>query len=91
MAWMPFHYAEGANVLTDSENLDPVCMIPGYKQVGIRIEKVSEEQAGELTQKALNHELIYFDREAKHILWYQNLTGQVGAKDMMGLFGLKQS
>lgn len=90
VAWMPFHYAEGANVLTDSENLDPVCMIPGYKQVGVRIEKVSEEQAGELTRKALNHELTYFDREAKHILWYQNLTGQVGEKDMMGLFGLKE-
>ena len=67
---MPFHYSNGANVLTDSENLDPVCMMPGYKQVGVKIEKVSEEKAKELTQLALNDELGYYESEAKDLIWY---------------------
>lgn len=88
VAWMPFHYSEGANVLTDSENLDPVCRIPGYKQVGVKIERVSPEQSEELTKKAMNHELDYFQEEVQDILWYQNLSGDIGQKDMMGLFQL---
>ena len=39
VVWMPFHYSGGANVLTDAHNLDPVCKIPGFKQVGVKIEK----------------------------------------------------
>jgi formate dehydrogenase major subunit len=89
VAWMPFHYAEGANVLTDSDNLDPVCMIPGYKQVGVKVEKVNDEMADLLTEKAMNNELEYFNTEAKDILWYQELTGDIGEKNMMGLFNIK--
>lgn len=89
VAWMPFHYANGANVLTDSENLDPVCMIPGYKQVGVKVEKVDEEKAASLKETAMNREQAYFDEEAKDVLWYENYSGEIGKKDMMGLFGLK--
>jgi formate dehydrogenase major subunit len=42
VVWMPFHYAGGANVLTDAHNLDPVCKIPGFKQVGVKIEKIEK-------------------------------------------------
>lgn len=84
VAWMPFHYSEGANVLTDSSNLDPVCMIPGYKQVGVKIEKVSNEKAKELARKALNNELIYYDKEAKDILWYEFMS-EADVKEESGL------
>ena len=36
-AFMPFHFGEGANVLTDAEALDPTSKIPGFKQIGIKI------------------------------------------------------
>jgi formate dehydrogenase major subunit len=39
-AFMPFHFAEGANLLTDGEALDPTSKIPGFKQTGVRIERV---------------------------------------------------
>jgi formate dehydrogenase major subunit len=42
VAVMPFHWAEGANVLTDSERLDPVSKIPGLKLSGVKIEKINE-------------------------------------------------
>ena len=48
VVWMPFHYSGGANMLTDAHRLDPVCKIPGFKQVGVKIEKVSAEKAAEL-------------------------------------------
>jgi formate dehydrogenase major subunit len=38
-ACMPFHWPEAANVLTDSEAIDPICKIPGLKLVGVKIEK----------------------------------------------------
>lgn len=71
VAWMPFHYSGGANVLTDAHNLDPICSIPGYKQVGVKIAKVDEQKAQELTEKTKNDELQYFDNEVKDILWNQ--------------------
>jgi len=40
VAAMPFHWGEGANVLTDAHALDPVSKIPGFKQTGVRIEKI---------------------------------------------------
>jgi len=52
VVWMPFHYSGGANVLTDAHILDPVCRIPGFKQVGVKIEKVSAEKAAELAHSA---------------------------------------
>jgi len=39
-AAMPFHWADGANVLTCAEVLDPISKIPGLKLVGVKIEKI---------------------------------------------------
>lgn len=39
-AFMPFHYANGANMLTDGRVLDKTAKIPGFKQVGIRLSPV---------------------------------------------------
>jgi len=36
---MPFHWDEGANVLTNADVLDPICRIPGLKLSGVKIEK----------------------------------------------------
>ncbi len=85
VAWMPFHYSDGANVLTDGENLDPICMMPGYKQVGVVIEKCSPEVAAEQTEKALKKEVTYFTDEAKDILWYRDVEGSEGVKVLAGL------
>ena len=38
-ATMPFHWALGANVLTDGGALDPVSKIPGLKLAGVKIER----------------------------------------------------
>ena len=51
VVWMPFHYSGGANVLTDAHHLDPVCKIPGFKQVGVKIEKISAKKAEELMKE----------------------------------------
>jgi len=40
VAVMPFHWASGANTLTDARILDPVCKIPGLKLTGVKIEKL---------------------------------------------------
>lgn len=84
VAWMPFHYAGGANVLSDSEHLDPVSKIPGFKQIGVKIEKVDGKKAKELTEKARNREIEYYDREDPISTAYrehtaENLTGSVQA------------
>ena len=63
VAWMPFHYAEGANVLSDAHHLDPVSKIPGYKQIGIKIEKVDPETAAKLTAEAVEAERAYYENE----------------------------
>ena len=63
VAWMPFHYAEGANVLTDAHHLDPVSKIPGYKQIGIKIEKIDAETAAKLTAEAVAAERAYYENE----------------------------
>ena len=63
VAWMPFHYAEGANVLSDAHHLDPVSKIPGYKQIGIKIEKTDAETAARLTAEALDAERAYYENE----------------------------
>lgn len=86
VAWMPFHYSEGANVLTDGDLLDPVCMMPGYKQVGVKIAKCDEAMSAELAAKALNNELDYFNNEVKDILWYQDQTDEIAVKKLSGLF-----
>lgn len=38
--FIPFHWGNGANVLADAHLLDPVSKIPGYKQIGVKLEKV---------------------------------------------------
>ena len=63
VAWMPFHYAEGANILSDAHHLDPVSKIPGYKQIGIKIEKIDAETAAKLTAQAQENERDYYLNE----------------------------
>jgi len=63
VAWMPFHYAGGANILTDSHHLDPVSKIPGYKQIGVKIEKVDAETAAKLAAEATEKERAYYENE----------------------------
>ena len=63
VVWMPFHYAEGANVLSDAHHLDPVSKIPGYKQIGVKIEKTDAETAAKLTAEALAQERAYYENE----------------------------
>ncbi len=38
--FMPFHFGNGANVLTNGEALDPVCSIPELKVTAINISKI---------------------------------------------------
>ena len=71
VVWMPFHYAGGANLLTDAHNLDPISKIPGYKVVGVKIEKVSAEKAEELTREAQNDELDYYLNEEPETIRYK--------------------
>jgi len=63
VAWIPFHYAEGANVLSDAHHLDPVSKIPGYKQIGVKIEKVDADTAAKLTAEAIEAERSYYMNE----------------------------
>ena len=63
VAWIPFHYAEGANVLSDAHHLDPVSKIPGYKQIGVKIEKVDADTAAKLTAEAIEAERAYYMNE----------------------------
>jgi formate dehydrogenase major subunit len=71
VVWMPFHYAGGAYLLTDAHHLDPISKIPGYKQVGVKIEKVSAEKAAELTLAAQNEELDYYLNEEPETIRYK--------------------
>ena len=71
VVWMPFHYAEGANMLSDAHHLDPISKIPGYKQIGVKIEKVSAELAEELTRKAQNNEIDYYMNEEPETIRYK--------------------
>ena len=41
-AFMPFHFAEGANLLTDGDALDPTSKIPGFKQTGVKIQRICD-------------------------------------------------
>ena len=71
VVWMPFHYAGGANLLTDAHHLDPISKIPGYKQVGVKIEKVSAEKAAELTAAARADEIDYYLNEEPENIRYK--------------------
>ncbi|SMP43451.1 formate dehydrogenase subunit alpha [Anoxynatronum buryatiense] len=42
VVFVPFHWSEGANVLTNGEVLDPYCKIPGYKVTGVSVEKAAD-------------------------------------------------
>ena len=83
VAWMPFHYAGGANVLADAHNLDPICKIPGYKQIGVKIEKVNSEKAAELTNKAKNNEVEYYLNEDPETIRYKEQSAEdlISAKE----------
>lgn len=41
VVFIPFHWANGANVLTNGEVLDQYCKIPGLKVTGVKIEKLA--------------------------------------------------
>ena len=71
VVWMPFHYSGGANLLTDAHHLDPISKIPGYKQVGVKIEKVSAEKAAELTREAQKDEIDYYMNEEPETIRYK--------------------
>ena len=78
---MPFHYAGGANLLTDAHHLDPISKIPGYKQVGVRLEKVSAEKAAELTAAAQKEEIDYYLNEEPETIRYKEETVEALLKD----------
>jgi len=63
VVWMPFHYAEGANILTDSHHLDPVSKIPGYKVVGVKLEKADGQTAAQLSAQVQEKEIAYYRNE----------------------------
>ena len=63
VAWMPFHFGDGANILSDAKNLDPIAKIPGFKQIGIKVEKASPEVSQYLTQQAQTDALEYYKNE----------------------------
>ena len=74
VVWMPFHYAKGANLLTDAHHLDPISKIPGYKQVGVKIEKVDAELAAKLTREAENDEIAYYKNEEPENIRYKEMS-----------------
>ena len=76
VAWMPFHYAEGANILSDAHHLDPVSKIPGYKQIGIKIEKADAETAAQLTAQALENERDYYLNEDPSQIRYKEKSAE---------------
>ncbi|SET06977.1 formate dehydrogenase major subunit [Natronincola peptidivorans] len=41
VVFIPFHWASGANVLTNADELDPLCKIPGLKVTGVKVEKLA--------------------------------------------------
>jgi formate dehydrogenase major subunit len=71
VVWMPFHYSGGANHLTDAHHLDPISKIPGYKQVGVKIEKVSAEKAAELAAQVQKNEVDYYLNEEPETIRYK--------------------
>lgn len=71
VVWMPFHYAWGANVLTDSKNLDPVAKIPGSKQIGVQIVKATPEEAAQYQHERDDMELAYYENEDPDTIRYK--------------------
>ena len=71
VAWMPFHYSEGANMLSDAHSLDPISSIPGYKQIGVKISKVSSKKAKALANKADKEEIMYYANENPNAIKYK--------------------
>ena len=71
VAWMPFHYSEGANMLSDAHELDPISSIPGYKQIGVKISKVSSKKAKALANKADKEEIMYYANENPNAIKYK--------------------
>ena len=71
VAWMPFHYAGGANMLSDAHSLDPISSIPGYKQIGVKISKVSSKKAKALANKADKEEIMYYANENPNAIRYK--------------------
>ena len=89
VAWMPFHYAGGANMLSDAHALDPISKIPGFKQIGVKIEKVSDKKAKALANKADKDEILYYVNENPDAIRYkeksvEDMIAQEEAKMLKG-------
>lgn len=89
VAWMPFHYAQGANILSDAHALDPISKIPGFKQIGVRIEKVSDKKAKALANKAEKSEIMYYINENPDAIRYkeQSVEEMIAAEEAKMLKG----
>ena len=71
VAWMPFHFGDGANILSDARNLDPIAKIPGFKQIGVKVEPVSQEESLRLTWQAKQDALDYYKNEEPESIRYK--------------------
>ena len=71
VAWMPFHFGDGANILSDARNLDPIAKIPGFKQIGVKVEPVSQEESLRLTWQAKQEALDYYKNEEPESIRYK--------------------
>ena len=89
VAWMPFHYAGGANVLSDAHNLDPISKIPGYKQIGVKISKVSSKKAKALENKVDKAEIMYYLNENPDAIKFkeQSVEDMIAAEEAKMLKG----
>lgn len=74
--WMPFHYAGGANNLSDAEHLDPVSSIPGYKVIGIKIEKIGGNDSKKLTEQVNAKEVAYYENENPSRIRYKEAAAE---------------
>lgn len=71
VVWMPFHYAWGANVLADATKLDPIAKIPGSKQIGVKIEKATCEEADLYRRERDDMQLAYYENEDPDTIRYK--------------------
>ena len=74
--WMPFHYAGGANNLSDAEHLDPVSSIPGYNVIGVKIEKIGGGDSKKLTEMVNEKEAAYYSNENPSRIRYKEESAE---------------
>ena len=64
------------NNLSDAETLDPVCSIPGYKVIGVKVEKVSGGESKKLTEEVDNEEVAYYENEDPSRIRYKEAAAE---------------